>query len=155
MVEIYYIEDDAVIASTVKEYLEQQGCSVSVFETLEKGKKALECHVPGIVLIDWNLPDGGGDMLCRWIRARWKELPVIFLTVRGDPCDIACGGGETVFGYDSVYGAVCTVCGDGELSGSDGILVGGSDRGSFTICGGDWFVCCGGLLYRGEEDFEV
>lgn len=91
MVEVYYIEDDAVIASTVKEYLEQQGCSVSVFETLEKGKKALECHVPGIVLIDWNLPDGGGDMLCRWIRARWKELPVIFLTVRGDPCDIVSG----------------------------------------------------------------
>ena len=31
--------------------------------------------------------------LCRWIRARWRELPVIFLTVRGDTRDIVNGLG--------------------------------------------------------------
>lgn len=91
MIEVYYIEDDRDIAMIVKEYLEQKGYSVSVFETLDSGKKAFEYHVPSIALIDWNMPDGDGDTFCRWIRSRWKELPIIFLTVRNDTCDIVSG----------------------------------------------------------------
>ena len=36
-------------------------------------------------------PDGHGDRLCRWIRDRWRELPIIFLTVRSDASDIVSG----------------------------------------------------------------
>ena len=68
MMEIYYIEDDENIAMAVKEYLGQKGYAVSVFGTLQSGKKALEHHIPSIVLIDWNMPDGEGDSFCRWIR---------------------------------------------------------------------------------------
>lgn len=89
--EIYYIEDDENIAMSVKEYLCGKGYEVSVFGTLESGKKALERHIPSIALIDWNMPDGRGDGFCRWIRSRWKELPVIFLTVRDDTSDIVSG----------------------------------------------------------------
>lgn len=91
MIEVYYIEDDEDIAMTVKEYLERQGCVVCVFRTLESAKKAFEYRVPGIALIDWNMPDGDGDTFCRWIRSKWKELPIIFLTVRNDTCDIVSG----------------------------------------------------------------
>ena len=91
MIEIYYIEDDENIAMTVKEYLSQKGYAVSIFETLESGRKALEHHIPNIALIDWNMPDGEGNSFCRWIRSRWKELPVIFLTVRDDTRDIISG----------------------------------------------------------------
>lgn len=91
MIEIYYIEDDENIATAVKEYLSQKGYAVSIFGTLESGKKALEHHIPSITLIDWNMPDGEGNSFCRWIRSRWKELPVIFLTVRDDTCDIISG----------------------------------------------------------------
>ena len=91
MIEIYYIEDDECIAMAVKEYLSQKGYAVSIFGTLESGKKALEHHIPSIALIDWNMPDGEGNSFCRWIRSRWKELPVIFLTVRDDTCDIISG----------------------------------------------------------------
>ena len=77
MTEIYYIEDDETIAMAVKEYLSQKGYAVSVFGTLESGKKALERHVPSIALIDWNMPDGEGNSFCRWIRSRWNGLPVI------------------------------------------------------------------------------
>ena len=37
------------------------------------------------------MPDGNGNMLCQWIRSVWKELPIIFLTVRGDSRDIVTG----------------------------------------------------------------
>lgn len=91
MTEVYYIEDDENIAMIVKEYLEQKGYVVSVFQTLSEGKRAFEHHVPSIALIDWNMPDGDGDLFCRWIRSKWKELPIIFLTVRNDTRDIVSG----------------------------------------------------------------
>ena len=91
MTEIYYIEDDETISVAVKEYLSQKGYHVSIFGTLESGKKALEHHIPSIALIDWNMPDGEGSSFCRWLRARWSELPVIFLTVRDDTRDIISG----------------------------------------------------------------
>lgn len=91
MTEIYYIEDDEAIALTVKEYLSRKGYAVSIFGTLESGQKALERRIPDIALIDRNMPDGEGDGFCKWIRSKWSELPVIFLTVRNDTSDIISG----------------------------------------------------------------
>ncbi len=91
MREIYYVEDDAGISGMVKAYLEGKGFQVTVLSTAAEARLALKRHLPEIVLLDWNLPDGGGDSLCRWIRGSWEELPVIFLTVRGDGEDIVKG----------------------------------------------------------------
>ncbi len=91
MIELYYIEDDPDIAAAVKEYLEQKSFRVTVCATLAQARQALGHHVPTLVLLDWNMPDGHGDRLCRWIRENWKELPVIFLTVRGDAAHIVSG----------------------------------------------------------------
>ncbi len=99
MVDLYYIEDDPGIALPVKEYLEQKNFKVTICETLAQAEQALKEHVPTLVLLDWNMPDGCGDGLCRWIRRNWKELPVIFLTVRGDCADIVAGFGNGADDY--------------------------------------------------------
>lgn len=91
MTEIYYVEDDNHIADIVKEYLEQKKYSVFIFSTIAEAKAALENRMPDIVLIDWNMPDGKGDSLCRWMRTKWDTLPIIFLTVRNDTSDIVSG----------------------------------------------------------------
>lgn len=91
MIEVYYVEDDENIARTVKDDLEQRGCKVRILETIADAKQMLRDHIPGIVLVDWNMPDGRGDNLCQWIRRNWRELPVIFITVRGDSNDIVSG----------------------------------------------------------------
>lgn len=91
MIELYYAEDDAQIAGIVKEYLEHRNIHVTIYNTLTAVRQALKACVPTIVLLDWNMPDGHGDGLCQWIRSTWKELPIIFLTVRGDSCDIVAG----------------------------------------------------------------
>lgn len=91
MREIFYVEDDETIAMTVREYLSGKGFSVSVFDTLEAGRRALMRRAPGLMLIDWNMPDGRGTDFCKWIRSEWKELPIIFLTVRDDTRDIVSG----------------------------------------------------------------
>lgn len=91
MMELYYVEDDPHIADLVKEYLEEKSFQVTICDTLAQARQALKIHVPTLVLLDWNMPDGYGDSLCRWIRSCWKELPIIFLTVRGDSRDIVSG----------------------------------------------------------------
>ena len=91
VIEVYYAEDDEIIAKSVKEYLEQQNCKVTVFGAIVDIKKTLINHLPAVILLDWNMPDGQGNELCRWIRDRWNDLPVIYLTVRGDSCDIVSG----------------------------------------------------------------
>ena len=91
VIDVYYAEDDKIIAQSVKEYLEQQNCKVTVFETVADIRKALRSHLPAVLLVDWNMPDGQGNELCSWIRERWADLPIIFLTVRGDSHDIISG----------------------------------------------------------------
>lgn len=91
MINIYYMEDDEQIAASVKEYLERHDCSVSILKTMFDAQSAFMIQAPAIALLDWNMPDGQGDGMCQWIRSRWPELPVIFLTVRGDAHDIVSG----------------------------------------------------------------
>ena len=99
MMDVYYVEDDEAISGTVKEYLERQGYHVTIFPTIAAAKQAVEKALPQIMLVDWNMPDGNGKILCQWIRANWKELPVIFLTVRGDSSDIVSGFQEGADDY--------------------------------------------------------
>ena len=89
--DIYYIEDDRQIARLVQEYLEQREYEVSIFSSMFHARQMLKTRLPAAVLVDWNMPDGQGSELCRWIRSRWSRLPVIFLTVRGDSQDIVTG----------------------------------------------------------------
>lgn len=91
MKKIYYVEDDWNIASLVAEYLKQRNFIVSIIPTIEEARQVLGRQKPDLCLIDWNMPDGQGDVLCRHIRFRWKDLPIIFLTVRGDVNDIVAG----------------------------------------------------------------
>lgn len=89
--ELYYAEDDPVIAQAVREYLGERGYAVAVFTEAEGLRQALKARRPDLLLMDWNLPDGRGDLLCRQARNQYSDLPVIFLTVRGDPDDMVAG----------------------------------------------------------------
>ena len=91
MKKLYYAEDDITIARSVQEYLYQQDYSTEIFSTILQTKQALEKNVPDLLLVDWNMPDGSGDELCRWVRRRWEKLPILFLTVRGDARDVVSG----------------------------------------------------------------
>lgn len=91
MDEIYYVEDDPNIAQIVKEYLEQKGFKVRIYAALEEARYGIKTRLPVLLLLDWNMPDGHGDGLCRWVRRNWKDLPIIFITVRGDSADIVQG----------------------------------------------------------------
>ena len=61
MIEVYYAEDDESIVQSVKEYLERNDAKIVVFKTISEIKSALMNHLPDVVLLDWNMPDGQGS----------------------------------------------------------------------------------------------
>lgn len=92
MITIYYVEDDLDIAENVKTHLEIRQMEVSVFYSIADAKQALLKKHPALILVDRNMPDGNGDELCRWIRRLWgNQLPILYLTVRGETADIVQG----------------------------------------------------------------
>lgn len=92
MVTVYYVEDDWDIAESVKTYLEIRRMEVSIFYSIADAKQELMKKRPAILLVDRNMPDGNGDELCRWIRRLWgNQLPILYLTVRGETADIVQG----------------------------------------------------------------
>ena len=92
MITIYYVEDDLDIEENVKTHLETRQMEVSVFYSIADAKQALLKKRPALILVDRNMPDGDGDELCRWIRRLWgNQLPILYLTVRGETADIVQG----------------------------------------------------------------
>ncbi len=116
MITIYYIEDDPGISHLVRDDLARRGCAVSVFSAADEARRAFKNALPSLALVDWNMPGESGRSLCQWIRENWRELPVIFLTVRGDARDIVsgfrCGADDYLvkpFDLDVLYSHILAV----------------------------------------------
>lgn len=151
MTEIFYLEDDETIAMTVQEYLSKKGFLVVLFDTLEEGRKALEHHVPALVLIDWNMPDGEGGDFCKWLRSRWKELPLIFLTVRDDTRDIVSGFGNGADDYvtkpfelEVLHSRIAAL-----------LRRAGNVQGQYLVCGPVSVDTSGMAVFSGGEEVTV
>lgn len=154
---IFYLEDDEDISQIVQSYLERRGFRVFLYKTALEAVEALQIQMPGILLLDWNLPDRGGDQLCRWVRSKWPKLPVIFLTVRGDTRDIVSGfqyGADDYvvkpFELEVLYSRICALLRRTEQD-SDRILSCGSialDRDRMMVfCEGEE-TCLSPAEYR-------
>ena len=92
MTTIYYVEDDRDIAENVKTYLQIRQMEVHLFYSIADAKQALLRKCPDLLVLDRNMPDGNGDELCKWIRRLWgNQLPILYLTVRGETADIVQG----------------------------------------------------------------
>jgi two-component system phosphate regulon response regulator PhoB len=57
--------------------------------TAEAAREVVDRELPGLVVLDWMLPDRSGIALCRQWRSesRTRDLPVIMLTARAEEAD--------------------------------------------------------------------
>ena len=95
---ILMIEDDHRLVAMVRDYLAQQGFSVSVAENIALGFSSVQREVFDLVLLDLMLPDGNGLDACRQIRAlppntkfTSPNVAIVMLTAKGDPMDRVVG----------------------------------------------------------------
>ncbi|MDM0015813.1 response regulator [Variovorax sp. J22P168] len=87
------VDDDREIRELVSAYLQKNGLRVTAVPTGRHMRQALETSGPfDLVILDLMLPGEDGLTLCRDLRAgKYKALPIIMLTARGDEADRVLG----------------------------------------------------------------
>lgn len=90
---IVIVEDEAALAANYCDALRQRGFRVSHFADRESASRAFATALPDLAIIDIALGSDidGGFELCRELRARSAETPIVFLTARDDDIDVVSG----------------------------------------------------------------
>lgn len=88
------VEDNARLASLIREGLDRQGFAVDWCETVDGAEHALMINDYDLMLVDLGLPDGDGLDLVRRLRRRQATMPILILTARG-------GLNDRVLGLDA------------------------------------------------------
>jgi DNA-binding response OmpR family regulator len=88
---ILVVEDDRGLQKYLKELLLDNGYAV---QTVSDGIAALDYFkktVPDLVVLDLGLPVMSGEAVCREIRKKYKDVPIVILTAKDSINDIVDG----------------------------------------------------------------
>ena len=90
---ILVIDDTPTHIETIAATLREEGYKVSVATSGEQGLDLLQRFRPDLILLDVMMPGLDGFETCARLKesTEWREIPVIFLTAKGDPEDIVHG----------------------------------------------------------------
>ncbi|AQA19421.1 proteobacterial dedicated sortase system response regulator [Halioglobus japonicus] len=91
--QIAIVEDEPAIAANYRDHLEREGFAVQLYADRQQAASAFALALPDLAIIDVGLGDEmeGGFELCRELRVRSAELPIVFLTARDSELDIISG----------------------------------------------------------------
>lgn len=87
MYKILIVEDDMVIAKTVKTHLESWGYEVEYITDFQNVMSHFVSYVPQLVLLDISLPFMNGFTICNEIR-KLSKVPIIFISSASDNMNI-------------------------------------------------------------------
>ena len=89
MTKILIVEDEPGLVKLLEYNLGRQSYQTCVCLDGAKVMRLLDQEEPDLILLDWMLPNVAGVDICRAIRrhVRFKNIPVIMLTARGDESD--------------------------------------------------------------------
>lgn len=90
---IAIVEDEAPIRDNYREALERYGFRTQGYASRPEAEHAFDGPLPDLVIIDVGLGDEpeGGFQLCRFLREKAPDLPIIFLTARDSDLDAVSG----------------------------------------------------------------
>lgn len=87
MKRILIIEDDAELLEGLKDNLALEGYEVMTASDGEEGLMQVVRGLPDAIILDLMLPTVGGVEVCRRLRERGSETPVLILTARSQESD--------------------------------------------------------------------
>ncbi len=90
---IYLVEDDPDIQELIRYNLSKEGFQVRGFGNGEGLLLAVREKVPDLILLDLMLPGIDGLEVCRRLKReeRFRSLPVIMITAKGEEADVVSG----------------------------------------------------------------
>jgi two-component system, OmpR family, alkaline phosphatase synthesis response regulator PhoP len=88
---IMLVDDDETIIETLEFNLKRQGFRIAAFNRGQIALAELNKTNPDLIILDWMLPDMHGPEICKVIRTRASDVPILMLTGRSAPNDVAEG----------------------------------------------------------------
>jgi two-component system phosphate regulon response regulator PhoB len=79
---ILIVENELDIADVMRRYLEFEGFTIVCTTTVEQARAACDDELPGLILLDWHLPDIEGDQWVVELRAQadTASIPIMMMT---------------------------------------------------------------------------
>ena len=87
---VLVVDDEPSIVDNIVYALEMEGIGHASAHTLSDARKHLDEASFDVLILDVSLPDGSGFDFCREVR-RESEVPILFVTARGDEIDRVVG----------------------------------------------------------------
>lgn len=84
---IVVVDDDARIRDLLRRYLTQEGFEVALAEDARALDRLLLREHADLIVLDLMMPGEDGLSICRRLRARQDQTPIIMLTAKGDDVD--------------------------------------------------------------------
>ena len=88
---ILIIEDDPALLRGLKDNFTSQGCQVTTAADGQTGLDLALTLEPDLIVLDIMLPHVNGYEVCRAVRERKMEMPIIMLTAKGQEEDVILG----------------------------------------------------------------
>ncbi len=88
---ILLLEDDKDLIDGLTYSLGREGYFVDVAQTVKTAYACLETREYSLLLLDVTLPDGNGVDVCRFVRDKGSQTPIIFLTAMDDEVNVIRG----------------------------------------------------------------
>lgn len=88
---ILIVDDDIDILSVLRANLELHGFTVKTSQNWTSAERELSVSVPDLLILDIMLPDGNGVEICRSLRERFPDLPIMMLTAKDKVSDKVTG----------------------------------------------------------------
>jgi len=84
---ILVVEDEPSLSMAIRDELEFEGFEASVVEDGIAGLDRILAEAPDLVILDLMLPGKSGFEICREVRGRGMDTPIIMLTARAQEVD--------------------------------------------------------------------
>jgi DNA-binding response OmpR family regulator len=91
MTSVLVVEDDTAILRGLADNLRYEGYEVFTAQDGEAGLRLHEAHKPDMLILDLMMPRLGGLELCRRLRAKGVQTPILMLTARSEEADRVTG----------------------------------------------------------------
>jgi DNA-binding response OmpR family regulator len=88
---VLVVDDDPTVSDVVRRYLERAGLAVTLAADGPAGLRAYLAERPDLVVLDLMLPGLDGLEVCRRLRSRPDEVPIVMLTALGEEADRVLG----------------------------------------------------------------
>jgi DNA-binding NtrC family response regulator len=77
---VLIVDDDEFCRDYLRRVLERRGYEVSEAEDVQGALTQQRTHAAGVVITDYNLPDGNGVLLAQHLRESYAKVRLILIT---------------------------------------------------------------------------